>query len=386
MIIEWVFWVLIGAILYSYLGYTLILIIIRCFTKKQIPKPLTELPSVTLFIAAYNEKEFIGAKLANSDALDYPKDKLEQLWVTDGSDDGSDLLLQQNKRIKVCHQDERKGKIGAINRGMEFVTTPIVLFTDANTLLSPQTIKQVVYQFSDPQTGCVTGEKRILKSEFEGAVSSGEGIYWKYESFIKKLESDINTTIGAAGELFAIRTSLFYKMEPDLILDDFAISLGIAAKGYKIKYAPEAVALESSSSSIREELKRKIRIAAGGLQTLFRMKELLNIFKYRMLSFQYWSHKVFRWTVLPLAMFLCFIINIFLIFQKPTYLYISMMLIQIIFYFLAAIGLVLRNIKSHLHFIFVPYYIVTMNYAVWLGALRYLRGKQSINWEKAKRL
>jgi cellulose synthase/poly-beta-1,6-N-acetylglucosamine synthase-like glycosyltransferase len=371
--------------LYTFLGYTLVLMIIRCFIKPVIQDNPEELPRVTLFITSYNERDVLEAKLANSNALDYPKNKLEQLWVTDGSDDGSNLFLQQQLHITVLHQEQRNGKIGAINRGMKYVTTPIVIFTDANAILSPETIYQVVRIFDDPATGCVTGEKRIIKSGFDGAVSSGEGLYWKYESFIKRLESDVNSTIGAAGELFAIRTHLFCEIAADTILDDFVISLGIAASGYKIKYAPKAIAVEHASLTINEELKRKIRIAAGGIQTLVRMKNLLNVFKYRMLSFQYWSHKVIRWTLLPVAFGLCFILNIFIVMEKTTLVYTFMLLIQIMFYVFAIIGWQFRNVKSHLPFIFVPYYIVTMNYAVLLGIIRYAKGGQSINWEKAKR-
>jgi cellulose synthase/poly-beta-1,6-N-acetylglucosamine synthase-like glycosyltransferase len=385
MILEFIFWVLIGAIIYSFLGYTLILIIIRFFIKQKPIFSLKELPSVTLFVAAYNEKEIIEEKLANSNALDYPKDKLIHLWVTDGSTDGTNLILQNSENVKVLHEEQRNGKIGAINRGMEFVTTPIVIFTDANTLLQPESINQIVYQFSDPQTGCVTGEKRIQKLKSENAVGSGEGIYWKYESFIKRLESDIGSTISAAGEIFAIRTDLFNKIEPDTIIEDFVISLGIAARGYKIKYAPKAVGIENSSASIKEELKRKVRIAAGSMQTLIRMKTLLNIFKYRMLTFQYISHKVLRWTLLPFAMILSFILNIVIVINSQLFMYKYILLVQIIFYFIALIGLVFRNMKARFHFIFVPYYIVTMNYAILLGIFRFANGKQSINWEKAKR-
>jgi cellulose synthase/poly-beta-1,6-N-acetylglucosamine synthase-like glycosyltransferase len=385
MIIEVIFWILIGTMIYSFLGYTVVIMIIRCFVKPVTLEPQTDLPLVTLFICAYNESDVIKTKIANTNSLDYPKEKIVQLWVTDGSTDGSNNILESYSHIKVLHEDKRNGKIGAINRGMEFVDTPIVIFTDANALLSPESIKAIVSMFADLSTGCVTGEKRILKSDREKAVSSGEGIYWKYESFIKKLESDINSTIGASGEIFAIRTNLFTKVPSDTILDDFAISLGIAAKGYKIKYAPRAIAMEHSSSTIREELKRKVRIAAGGIQTLMRMKFLLNIFKYKMLSFQYWSHKVIRWTFLPFAMIICFILNILIITIKQSTIYDAIAIIQFTFYFLAAIGLVFRNVKSHLHFIFVPYYIVTMNYAELKGLYRYVKGKQSINWEKSKR-
>jgi cellulose synthase/poly-beta-1,6-N-acetylglucosamine synthase-like glycosyltransferase len=199
------------------------------------------------------------------------------------------------------------------------------------------------------------------------------------------LESQVNSTIGAVGELFAVRNSLYQKVEPDTILDDFIISMDIALKGYKIKYAPGAIAYESSSANITEELKRKVRIAAGSIQTLIRRKSLLNIFMYKMLSFQYWSHKVLRWTFVPFAMIFVFIIGFYLWLTKGGSIYTIVFISQSAFYFLALIGLLFRNIKSRLHIIFAPYYMVIMNYAIILGIIKQLRGNQSVNWEKAKR-
>jgi cellulose synthase/poly-beta-1,6-N-acetylglucosamine synthase-like glycosyltransferase len=386
MIIELIFWILIFIVAYSYIGYGFLLLIIHLFQQKKTLAPVTELPSITLFIAAYNEREVLEAKLANSALLDYPKEKLIQLWITDGSTDGSENLLLQHSDITVLHNPERQGKIGAINRGMRYVKTPIVIFSDANTMLSPQAIREMIPYFLNPKTGCVAGEKRIVKFQSDNAVSAGEGLYWKYESFIKKLESDINSTIGAVGELFAIRTDLFEEVAPDTILDDFVISLQIAQKGFQIKYTPKAFATECSSFDITEELKRKVRIGAGNFQALFRMKGLLNIFRYKTLSFQYWSHKVIRWLVVPFAMLLLLITNIYLTLHYQTPVYKILMALQFIFYVWAIIGWLFRNIKLRFRVIFAPYYIVTMNYALVVGMIRYIKGFQSVNWEKAKRL
>lgn len=187
-----------------------------------------------------------------------------------------------------------------MNRGMRFVTTPLVVFSDANTLLSKDAIRRIVDLFADPTTGCVSGEKRIMTGQAESAAGAGEGIYWKYESTLKRWDAKLYSVVGAAGELFAVRTELFQEVEPDTLLDDFIVSLRIAMKGYTIQYDPEAYAMETSSANVKEELKRKIRISAGGIQSVVRLRALLNIFRYGVLSFQYISHRVLRWTLAPL--------------------------------------------------------------------------------------
>ncbi|MEI6749920.1 MAG: glycosyltransferase, partial [Bacteroidota bacterium] len=213
-IIKIFFWLLLFIIFYTYVGYGILLFLIVKFRritglyKKREPDNGYE-PDVTLFIAAYNEKDFVAEKIRNSLELDYPTEKLHIMWVTDGSDDGTPEELNKYKGIMVYHLPERNGKIGAMNRGMKFVTTPVVVFCDANTLLGKESVRRIVKLFSDPKVGCVSGEKRILSQEKDSAAGSGERHYWKYESALKKLDSERYSVVGAAGELFAIRTELY---------------------------------------------------------------------------------------------------------------------------------------------------------------------------------
>jgi len=171
---------------------------------------------------------------------------------------------------------------------MKYVRTSITVFSDANTFLGRDSILRIAKMFQDPDTGCVSGEKRILNESKEAASGAGEGLYWKYESTLKRWDAELKSVVGAAGELFAIRTELFQEVEPDTLLDDFIISLRIAMKGYKVDYDPEAFAAEKASANVKEELKRKVRIAAGGIQSITRLLPLLNIFKYRLLYFQHY--------------------------------------------------------------------------------------------------
>lgn len=391
--IKIIFWILIILIFYSYIGYSILLYLIvktrTIFKKQNTFKNAEYEPEVTLFVAAYNEKDYVDIKIKNSLELDYPIEKIKHIWVTDGSDDGTPDLLKEYKQVDVYHKNKRGGKIGALNRGMQFVKTPIVIFSDGNTVLSKESIREIVNCFKDDKVGCVAGEKRILKKENDSAAGSGEGFYWKYESFIKKYDSELYSVVGAAGELFAIRTELFEKVEDNILLDDFIISLRIAMRGYKIKYAPKAYAKETSSENVKEELKRKIRISAGAIQSVFKLKELLNIFKYKTLTFQYVSHKLLRWIFVPFALPILFILNLIICLKLNAFSYINLYAIlfwvQIIFYTLSLLGAILQNYKIKLKIIFVPYYIFIMNLAIYLGFFRYIKGNQSVNWERAKR-
>ncbi len=394
--IKILFWVLLFIVFYAYFGYGIVLyglvLIKRAIPGKksqQDPDAAYE-PEVTLFVAAYNEKDYVDAKVENSFSLDYPKEKVKQVWVTDGSDDGTPDILNKYKHqgVEVFHENKRGGKIGAMNRGMAFVKTPIVIFSDGNTMLGKESIRRIVNLFKNPKVGCVSGEKRIFSKESDTAVGS-EGIYWKYESTLKKWDAELYSVVGAAGELFAIRTHLFQEVEKDTLLDDFIISLRIAMNGYTIQYDPEAYAIESASADVKEELKRKIRIAAGGIQSIFRLSPLLNPFKNGVLSFQFISHRVLRWTIAPLSLPLILVFNFFLAalagWTNFSNIYTWLFYLQLLFYVMAFIGWSLENRKLKSKIFFIPYYFFIMNYAVVLGINRYFKGQQSVNWERAKR-
>jgi cellulose synthase/poly-beta-1,6-N-acetylglucosamine synthase-like glycosyltransferase len=387
------FWSLLFIIFYAYIGYGILLyFIIKIKRMLGSHKIIAEIkdyePDVTLFIAAYNEKDFVAAKIQNSLELEYPKEKLHMVWVTDGSDDGTPEELKKYAGVTVHHLPERSGKIGAMNRGMKFVETPIVVFCDANTMLGKESIRRIVKMFSNPKVGCVSGEKRIFSKEKDAAAGAGEGLYWKYESTLKKWDAELYSVVGAAGELFAIRTELYQEVERDTLLDDFIISLRVAQNGYTIQYDPEAYAIETASANVKEELKRKIRISAGGLQSVVRLRSLLNIFKYGTLSFQYISHRVLRWTLAPLSLLILIPTGFLLAIHEGLFgfgFYSILFWMQILFYFSALLGWYLENKSIKVKLLFVPYYFFIMNLSVFLGLRRFLKGSQSVNWERAKR-
>ncbi|MFN8250915.1 MAG: glycosyltransferase family 2 protein [Ferruginibacter sp.] len=392
-LLQIIFWILAFIVVYTYVGYGIVLYALvkikRLFGgKKTVAADGSYLPDVTLFIAAYNEKDYVAAKMKNSLQLDYPKDKLKIVWVTDGSDDGTPELLQQYKEATVLHKPERNGKIGAMNRGIQLVKTPVVIFSDANTMLGKESVKRIVALFGNPKVGCVSGEKRIVDKDSDTASGAGEGLYWKYESALKKWDAELYSVVGAAGELFAIRTALYREVEKDTLLDDFIISLRVAQDGYTIQYDPEAYAIESASANVKEELKRKIRISAGGIQSVVRLRSLLNIFKYGKLSFQYISHRVLRWTITPLCLLLLIPAGGILAVNEGLFnfgFYATLFWLQVIFYIAALTGWFLENRETRVKLLFVPYYFFIMNLSVFLGFFRYMNRTQTVNWERAKR-
>jgi poly-beta-1,6-N-acetyl-D-glucosamine synthase len=386
------FWFLLFIVFYSYVGYGIllgILVKLKGTTEPpDLPKYDRDLPEVTFLVAAYNEERWIEDKIRNSLALDYPKDKITFFYVTDGSNDRTPELIANFKnteggKIELFHKPERRGKIAAVERVMPFVQTPIVIFTDANTDINPQAVRNIVRHYSDPSVGAVAGEKRVkMSGEASGA---GEGIYWKYESLLKKWDSQLYSAVGAAGELFSIRTELYQPVESDTLIEDFVMTMRIAENGYKIVYEPNAYAEEGQSADVKEELKRKIRISAGGLQAVYRLSGLLNLFRFGTFSFQYISHRVLRWTLAPLALPVIFVLNYLIVLRGGHWGYGVLFYLQILFYGAAVFGWIFEQMKLKVKAFYVPFYFCMMNYSVYRGFFRLVGGRQSVVWEKAKR-
>jgi poly-beta-1,6-N-acetyl-D-glucosamine synthase len=377
-------------IFYSYFGYGILVYLLlkikQLFTNRS-PHPFdTDFePEVTLVVSAYNESDFIERKIKNSLELDYPVTKLRMIFITDGSDDATPDIIRKYNEILLLHQPERKGKVAAMNRAIKYVETPYTIFCDANTLLNVSSIREIVKHYTDPRVGGVAGEKKIIAREKDKAAGAGEGIYWKYESFLKKLDSDFYSVMGAAGELFSVKTALFHEAAEDTIIEDFVQSLQICMDGYVIRYEPKAYALETASASMMEEQKRKIRIAAGAFQAMGILKRLFNVFRYPVLSFQFISHRILRWTLCPICLFICFISNAFLVYQGAGRFYEVVFLFQIVFYALALTGWLLASRNLKLKAFYIPYYFLFMNLSVFLGFYRFIRKKQTAVWEKAAR-
>jgi biofilm PGA synthesis N-glycosyltransferase PgaC len=374
-------------ICYTYIGYGIVIFILSKL-KKQADNPSIktekELPDVTMLIAAYNEEQFIEAKINNTLALDYPAEKLSVIIVTDGSTDNTPELVKKFHAVKLFHEPGRKGKIHAVNRVMKHVKSPIVIFSDANTVLNKESIKNIVRHYDDPKVGGVAGEKRIFQNSEDNASGSGEGLYWKYESFLKRKDSEVYSIVGAAGELFSVRTDLYEAPPENMIIEDFYMSLKITSRGFRFKYEPEAYAMETASATVGEEWKRKVRICAGGFQAMSKLTGLLNPFRHGILSFQYISHRVLRWTLAPLFLPIVLLSSVYLAINGFA-IFKIIVAAQLLFYLFAWLGFMLRNKRISIKGFFVPYYFSVMNLSVYAGFIRYKGGKQSVVWERAQR-
>ena len=383
------FWISMFIVFYTFFGYGILLYFLVKLRrllkgKRTVPDNGGNWPAVTLIVAAYNEEDYIIEKIKNTLTLGYPKDKAAFIFVTDGSTDRTPELIAGYPQVKLMHSPQRNGKIAAVHRAMQEVRTEIAIFTDANTFLNKDSLLNICRHYADASVGAVSGEKRVHVAD-AGEATAGEGFYWKYESKLKMWDSELYSVVGAAGELFSIRTNLYEPVPPDTILDDFMISLLIARRGYRIVYEPMAYATEGGSENVREELKRKIRIAAGGIQSIMRLRQLLNPFHNFVLCFQYVSHRVLRWTVTPFFMMLAFVVNGVIAFQARSPFYETLLGCQVLFYALALLGWVLEQRQVRVKALYIPYYFCMMNYAVVAGIGRYITGSQSAVWEKAKR-
>ncbi|MFY7733845.1 MAG: glycosyltransferase family 2 protein [Bacteroidia bacterium] len=384
--LEIIFWTCIAIVFYSYIGYGIIIYIvvkIKNSIKKKIEFDSSYEPEVTLVVPCFNEADYIEEKIKNSLELDYPKDKLKLIFISDGSSDDTPDRIKKYDGVIALHENKRSGKAAAMNRAMTYVTTPIVAFCDANTTLNTEAIRELVKHYKDEKVGAVTGEKRIISTNKEGASTAGEGIYWKYESLLKKLDSDFYSVVGAAGELMSYRTSLYKELPGDSLLDDLMQSMQIAIDGYRVIYEKNAWAAETASANVKEELKRKIRISAGAWQSMLRLGKAFNPFHNFNLFFAFISHRVLRWTLAPLSLLILLITNVLLASQSS--LYTTILILQIGFYALALLGWYFENKRIKVKVLFVPYYFFIMNLCMYLGLFRFLKGKQSVSWERAKR-
>ncbi|MGC9359423.1 MAG: glycosyltransferase family 2 protein [Anaerolineae bacterium] len=367
-----VFWVCAGTIAYVYLGYPLIM----ALWARLAPRPHERaeiLPPISLIIPAYNEAGCIIEKLRNSLALSYPPDRLEILVATDGSTDGTEQLASsvQDPRIHLLHQPQRLGKAAALARAARLAHGELLVFTDANAMLSADALMQLVPHFADPSVGAVGGVKRVQGGD-------GEGLYWRYENALKRWESAVGSVMGVPGELWAVRAKLYEPLPPGTILDDWAASMRLVAQGWRVLHVSEAIAYEAPPTSLRASWERRVRIAAGGWQGILRLGGPM-----RFASLATWwqcvSHRGLRWMVVPWLWLPLAIANIALA-SHPFYL--AACLLQWLLYDMAFVGGLLASHGMTRPGLTAAFYLVFTNAAAAMGSYRYLAGKQPAAWRK----
>ena len=386
------FWATLLIVFYTYIGYGILLYIIIRLKRLLKEAPLQpampadeDLPTMTLMICAYNEEDVVKEKMENTLALDYPKDKFRIMWVTDGSNDHTNELLKAYPEVDIVFSPERRGKTAALKHGLRELKTRYVTFTDANTMINSGALREIARLFSNPTVGCVSGEKRVAARKAGEIAAEGEGLYWRYESTLKRWDSELYSAMGAAGELYAIDPKLCREVPDEALLDDFMLSMYVVQAGKRIAYTPEAFAREYGSANIYEESKRKRRIAAGGLQSIWWLRSMLNPLHQPLVTFQYVSHRVLRWSITPIAMVLLLLANIALVAMGAGTFYTVMLILQAIFYLMALAGWLQNRIGYKNKLLYTAYYFVFMNFNVFRG-MAYLKSHgKSGAWEKAKR-
>ena len=388
----WLFTLIISCLLvfYNYIGYILPVYLwnrLRNPRTPAFPQRPEDWPTVSFIVAAYNEKDCIREKILNSLDQDYPADKLEFIFITDGSTDTTPQITASFPRILALHDPERKGKSAAINRAVNAAHNEILLFSDANTILNREATRHIARHYLDPKVGGIAGEKKVLSTTPHAReVGEGEGLYWKYESFLKQQDSAFYSVVGAAGELFSLRTNLYEPLPHHIILDDFVLSLRVAQQGFRVRYEPDAFAMELPSLSIADEQKRKVRIAAGGFQAIGLLTPLLAFWRYPRLTYLYVSHRVLRWALSPLCLILAWISNAILFAGTRSLTYGLLLAAQTALYGTAALAAIFPALKKKSRLIKLGSYFVFMNASVILGFFRFLRGRQAATWEKARRV
>ena len=393
-----IFWMCVFLVFYTYIGYGMLLWLLvklkHAVRGKAAHTDLpadSELPHVTFMVCAYNEQDVVDMKMQNTQQLDYPKDKLHIMWVTDGSTDDTNQRLAGYQGVEVVYSPERRGKTAALNHGISQVGTELTVMTDANTMVNREALREIVRCFMNPMVGCVAGEKRVMARHEGQAAAEGEGLYWKYESALKRLDSELYSAMGAAGELNAIRTNLYEPVPETALLDDFVMSMRMVDKGYRIAYTSAAYAMEYGSADLHEESKRKRRIAAGGLQSCWWLRDMMVPFSLKKplhqltVAFQFVSHRVLRWSITPVALMALIPLNVALVLMKGGAVYNIIWLLQLLFYLAAFAGWWLEQHGHRNKLLYVPYYFLFMNLNVFRG-MNYLRTHQGGGtWEKAKR-
>ncbi len=379
---EWLFWGAWAIVIYSYVVFPVgLAVAARLFgvhTQTFAEVPDHALPSVTMVVAAYNEAASLPEKLENTWAVDYPADRFRLLVGSDGSTDATNAILAacDDPRLDARAFKERRGKISVLNDLMGGVATELVVMSDANTRYAPDAIRKLVRHFQDPKVGCVSGELSLD----DGGGVSGEGLYWKYEGWIKRCESRLGFLIGCNGGIFALRPELYDPLPSGTLIEDFVLTLRVIEKRAKVLFDPTARAFEPPCPSNQAEMIRKTRIGAGGFQAIGLTWRLLTP-AYGLAAFAYWGHKVLRWIVPQLLMIALFA-NLALI-MSPVYQW--LLVAQLSALLIACWAYRLKPGQSVPKFLKPITYFYLMNYALLCGFFRFLFRTQRVTWDRASR-
>ncbi len=390
MLVPAIFWACLVLIAYAYALYPAVLFlaystaqvyrdwlyVVSRRNRRAAAPAVDELPSATLIVPAYNERARLPEKIKNVNDLHYPREKLEIVIVSDGSTDGTEAILQavEDPRIRKILLPVRQGKANALNEGVRQSRNDILIFSDASTLFMPDAVEKLVRHFSDPRVGAACGAL-----QFQGSQESQqtEGVYWRYESMLRLMESRLGATLTASGAIYALRRECYPTLRPDTLIEDFVIPMNARRMGYGVVYDPEAIATEVAASTVSGEFTRRARLAAGSFRAL---GQLLRTRQPVLTLWAFLSHKFLRWIV-PFLLLVVLISNACLILNP---LYRLLFALQLLFYAWAIAGFLVRRRPRRVPFGRLAYFVTAMNLAYLVGFVRYVAGRAPATWQRVE--
>ncbi len=370
------FWGATALTFYTYILYPALLFLRRLLLHRPY-KSADITPTVSMIIAAHNEVGRIRAKLDNILSLDYPRDRLEVLIASDGSNDGTNAIVRNyaGQGVRLLSLP-RLGKAVALNAAVVASAGEILVFSDANSIYESGAIRALVRPFADPEVGGVAGNQRYLA--VRSSSNDGERSYWNFDRKLKQSQSRAGNAISATGAIYAIRRSLFRAL-PGGVTDDFVTSTGVIAQGYRLVFVPDAVACEPVAGSSGAEFRRKVRVITRGLRGVWVMRELLNPFHYGFYAIQLFSHKLLRrLVVVPLLVL--FLVSPLL--WEHGLFYQTVFLLQAAFYGCGVLGMLLAGTRlGRLKILTIPFFFCMVNAAALVATFNVLRGRRIDLWE-----
>ena len=377
---QFIFWFSIFMIFYIYLGYPVLVVLIGLVRNKKVKKDDYE-PRVTILIAAYNEEKSIEATIKNKLDLDYSKNKLEIIVISDNSSDRTDEIVKryESRGVILLRQTPRAGKTSALNMAVPHAKGEILVFSDANSIYAPDALKELMQNFYDQEVGYVTG-KMIYTNPDGSTIGDGCSAYMKYENMLRKIETKAGSVVGVDGGIDAVRKELYQPMNPDQ-LPDFVLPLKVVEQGYRVVYEPEAILKEPSLKEPKDEYKMRVRVSLRSLWALSDMRHLLTFAPSFLYSWQLWSHKVLR--------YLCFIFLIGAYLANWTLwpengFYKLFFVVQNIAYLGAALSPLLEKKGHRQKLLYLLNYYVLLNLASTHAFFKFLLRQKQVMWTPRK--
>jgi cellulose synthase/poly-beta-1,6-N-acetylglucosamine synthase-like glycosyltransferase len=365
---------------YIYFGYPVLVVLLSKIRPKQVNKGFYQ-PNVTILIAAYNEEENIRHTIENKLELNYPKEKMEIIVISDASTDKTDDIVKgfTNKGVMLIRQEPRSGKTAALNLGVQRAAGEILVFSDSNSIYEQNALAFLVQNFNDPEIGYVTG-KMIYTNPDGTVIGDGCSAYMKYENYLRKLETKVGSIVGVDGGVDAVRKSLYQPMNPDQ-LPDFILPLRVIEHGYRVVYEPMAILREPTLQSSKDEYKMRVRVSLRALWALYDMKHLLNIKQYTVFSLELFSHKYLRY--IAFIFLICLYFSNMALWNKHENFKI-LFSVQNFFYLTVFLSLILDKLGYNSKLFFIPYYFTLINLASAHAFMKFFIGHKQIIWTPRK--